>query len=175
MTRAQAILERVDPFWGKRGLARNAPTISREPQQSCEPGDRPELLHQDKTNKTAPLGRDRAAPSSLASIANRMTTTESPFLKTINDFCNKICHNRTHAPQHKAVLNHRVSKREQIVYRLYKSPSPYSDQRALTRASSSGDGRTVGGKRSPPHSGRQGFFHERVASISIRFQSPVPS
>src|SRR5262249_29942514 len=68
-----------------------------------------------------------------------------------------------------------LSEREQIVYRLYKSPSPYSDQRALTRASSSGDGRTVGGKRSPPHSGRREFFHERVASISIRFQSPVPS
>src|SRR6516162_1433390 len=72
-------------------------------------------------------------------------------------------------------LNHLVSEREQIVYRLYKSPSPYSDQRALTRASSSGAGRTVGGKRSPPHWGRRGFFHERVASISIRFQRPVPS
>src|SRR5215831_15696443 len=86
---------RVDPFWGKRGPTRNAPTISREPQQSCEPGDRPELPHQDETNKTALLGRDRAAPSSLASTANRMTTTESPFLKTINDFCNKICQKRT--------------------------------------------------------------------------------
>src|SRR5215831_13863607 len=86
-----------------------------------------------------------------------------------------LCQKRTHAPQHKVVLNHRVGEREQIVYRLYKSPSPYSDQRALTRASSSGDGRTVGGKRSSPHSGRRGFLHERVASISIRFQSPVPS
>src|SRR5262245_62476164 len=28
-------------------------------------------------------------------IANRMTTTESPFLKTINDFCNKIGTKRT--------------------------------------------------------------------------------
>src|SRR5262249_25121924 len=57
----------------------------------------------------------------------------------------------------------------------YRSPSPYSDQRTFTRASSSGDGRNVGGKRSPPHSGRRGFFHERVASINIRFQRPVPS
>jgi hypothetical protein len=31
-----------------------------------------------------------------------MTTTESPFLKSINDFCNKICQKRTHAPQKRA-------------------------------------------------------------------------
>src|SRR5262245_51784795 len=36
-----------------------------------------------------------AAPSSPASAANRITATESPFRQTINDFCNKICHNRT--------------------------------------------------------------------------------
>jgi hypothetical protein len=58
------------------------------------------------------------------------------------------------------LFDHLVSEREQIVYRLYKSPSPYSDQRALTRASSSGDGRTVGGKRSPPHSGRRGCVED---------------
>jgi hypothetical protein len=46
---------------------------------------------------------DRAAPSSLASTANRMTTTESPFLKTINDFCNKICHKQT---SHILILAH---------------------------------------------------------------------
>src|ERR1700750_2786056 len=78
------------PILGNRERARKAPTISRERQKSSEPGDRPDLPHQDETNKAAPLGRDRAVPSSLASIANRMTTTESPFLKSINDFCNKI-------------------------------------------------------------------------------------
>src|SRR5207249_5323373 len=57
----------------------------------------------------------------------------------------------------------------------HRSPSPYSDQRTRTRASSSGDGRTVGGKRSPPHCERRGSFQERVASINIRFQRPVPS
>src|SRR5262249_45018800 len=75
-----------------RGIPRCAFAAARESASGSEPGDRPELPHQDETNKTAPLGRDRAAPSSLASTANRMTTTESPFLKTINDFCNKICH-----------------------------------------------------------------------------------
>src|SRR5262249_46163208 len=75
-----------------RGIPRCAFAAARESASGSEPGDRPELPHQDETNKTAPLGRDRAAPSSLASTANRMATTESPFLKTINDFCNKICH-----------------------------------------------------------------------------------
>jgi hypothetical protein len=36
----------------------NEPTIGREPQQSCGPGDRAELLHQDEMNKTIALGPD---------------------------------------------------------------------------------------------------------------------
>src|SRR5256886_17320976 len=46
----------------------------------------------------------------------------------------------------------------------YRSPRPYSCQRSRTRASSSGAGRTVGGKRSLSHSGRLAIRHERVAS-----------
>jgi hypothetical protein len=33
-----------------------------------------------------------------------MTATESLFFGTINDFCNKICQNRTHAPQQKCIF-----------------------------------------------------------------------
>src|SRR6266511_4500224 len=86
---------RVDPFSGKRARDRNEPTTNREPQQSCEPGDRAELPHQAETNKAVALGRDGAAPSSLASTANRMTATESLFFGTINDFRNKIGTKRT--------------------------------------------------------------------------------
>jgi hypothetical protein len=52
-------------------------------------------LFKTKMNKTAALGRDSAAPSSPASAANRMTTTESLFAEGINDFCNKIGTKRT--------------------------------------------------------------------------------
>src|SRR6478672_950717 len=41
-------------------------------------------------NRTAALDRDRAAPSSPASTANRMTATESLLPEIINDFFNKI-------------------------------------------------------------------------------------
>src|SRR5207342_3499206 len=81
---------RADLFWSKRARARNEPKINREPQQSREPGDRAGLLHQDKMNRTAALDRDRAAPSSPASTANRMTATESLLPEIINDFFNKI-------------------------------------------------------------------------------------
>jgi len=50
-------------------------------------------------NRTAALDRDRAAPSSPASTANRMTATESLLPEIINDFFNKICHKQTHAVQ----------------------------------------------------------------------------
>jgi hypothetical protein len=49
-------------------------------------------------NRTAALDRDRAAPSSPASTANRMTATESLLPEIINDFFNKICQHRTRAP-----------------------------------------------------------------------------
>src|SRR3954452_14984308 len=41
-------------------------------------------------NRTPALDRDRAAPSSPASTANRMTATESLLPEIINDFFNKI-------------------------------------------------------------------------------------
>lgn len=36
------------------------------------------------------LASETAAPSSLASTANRLTATQSAFPETINDFCNEI-------------------------------------------------------------------------------------
>src|SRR5262245_57099007 len=69
----------------------------REPRLSCEPSDRREQPLQDKMNKTAASGRNSAAPSSPASAANRIRTTESLFAEAINEFCNKICQTRTHA------------------------------------------------------------------------------
>src|SRR3954453_18213046 len=78
----------------------------REPQRSCEPSDRREQPRQEKMNKTAALGRDSAAPSSPASAANRMTTTESLFAKGINDFCNKICQEPTFGlPRYSIILS----------------------------------------------------------------------
>src|SRR4051794_3107921 len=56
-------------------------------------------------NRTAALDRDRAAASSPASTANRMTATESLLPEIINDFFNKICHEETHAPQHTAAYS----------------------------------------------------------------------
>jgi hypothetical protein len=49
-------------------------------------------------NRTAALDRDRSAPSSPASTANRMTATESLFPEGINDFCNKIINKLTRRP-----------------------------------------------------------------------------
>src|SRR6266446_7233518 len=65
---------------------------------------------------------------------------------------------------------HPSPAREQIVYRFYKSPSPYSDQRTLTRASSSGDGRTMGGKALAAPLGPTGVL-PRAGRVD---QHPVP-
>jgi hypothetical protein len=46
-------------------------------------------------NKKAAFDRDRAAPSSPASAANRIRATESLLGKRSKDFCNKICHEQT--------------------------------------------------------------------------------
>jgi hypothetical protein len=51
-----------------------------------------------------------------------MRTTESLFAEGINDFCNKICHERTHAAQQTtcahALFDHLVGEREQSVRNL---------------------------------------------------------
>src|SRR5215831_2309352 len=73
----------------------HGPTTGRELQRPHEPSDRRESPLQDKTRKTADLGRDCAAPSSPDSAANRIRATESLFARTINDFCNKIGTKRT--------------------------------------------------------------------------------
>src|SRR5215467_11026738 len=84
---------------------RNAPNSDQEPQRSRGPDDRPTPPPRDEMNRKTAPGRDAAAPSSPDSAANRIRATESLFARTINDFCNKICHNRTQAPQQKSFDN----------------------------------------------------------------------
>src|SRR6266566_4551229 len=64
--------------------ARNAPNSDQEPQRSRGPDDRPAPPHRDEMNRTTAPGRDSAAPSSPAPVANRITATESPTKKACN-------------------------------------------------------------------------------------------
>src|SRR6266550_2844793 len=61
--------------------ARNAPNSDQEPQRSRGPDDRPAPPHRDEMNRKIAPGRDSAAPSSSAPVANRITATESPTKK----------------------------------------------------------------------------------------------
>src|ERR1700730_14793378 len=70
--------------------ARHAPTRGRERPQSLEPSDLVEPHPRGRMNKKAAFDRDRAAPSSPASAANRIRATESLLAKRSKDFCNKI-------------------------------------------------------------------------------------
>src|SRR5437016_9323224 len=63
---------------------RNAPNLDQEPQRSRGPDDRPAPPHRDKMNRRTAPGRDLAAPSSPAPVANRITATESPTKKACN-------------------------------------------------------------------------------------------
>src|SRR5215831_16768562 len=89
----------------------HGPTTGRELQRPHEPSDRRESPLQDKTRKTADLGRDCAAPSSPDSAANRIRATESLFARTINDFCNKICQKATFALQQIFLFDHLIGER----------------------------------------------------------------
>src|SRR5262249_28124587 len=62
---------------------RNAPNSNQEPRRSRAPDDRPTRLLETMNRKTAP-GRDSAAPSSPAPVANRITAMESPTKKACN-------------------------------------------------------------------------------------------
>src|SRR6266700_7706316 len=64
--------------------ARNAPNSDQEPQRSRGPDDRPAPPHRDEMNRKTAPGRDSAAPSSPAPVANRITATESPTKKACN-------------------------------------------------------------------------------------------
>src|SRR5262249_29215404 len=48
------------------------------------PDDRPTPPHRDEMNRKTAPGRDSAAPSSPAPVANRITATESPTKKACN-------------------------------------------------------------------------------------------
>src|SRR5262249_37764260 len=63
---------------------RNAPNSNQEPRRSRAPDDRPTPPPRDKMNRKTAPGRDSAAPSSPAPVANRITATESPTKKACN-------------------------------------------------------------------------------------------
>src|SRR6266481_1177853 len=63
---------------------RNAPNSDQEPQRSRGPDDRLTPPHRDKMNRKTAPGRDSAAPSSPAPVANRITATEPPTKKACN-------------------------------------------------------------------------------------------
>ncbi|MGC1357473.1 MAG: hypothetical protein WA851_17120, partial [Xanthobacteraceae bacterium] len=62
------------------------------------------------TNRKTRPDRDQVAPSSIASIANRVGETESLLTNYANDFCNKICQTLTlwrrlfHAKAHLSLI-----------------------------------------------------------------------
>src|SRR5712671_7892431 len=64
--------------------ARTAPNSDQEPQRSRGTEDRPAPPHRDEMNRKTAPGRDSAAPSSPAPVANRITATESPTKKACN-------------------------------------------------------------------------------------------
>src|SRR5262245_42352400 len=64
--------------------ARNAANSDQEPQRSRGPDDRPAPPHRDEMNRKTAPGRDAAARSSPAPVANRITATESPTKKACN-------------------------------------------------------------------------------------------
>src|SRR5215469_12679544 len=63
---------------------RKAPNSNQEPRRSRGPDDRPTPPPQDEMNRKTAPGRDSAAPSSPAPVANRITATESPTKKACN-------------------------------------------------------------------------------------------
>src|SRR5271166_6493830 len=65
---------------------RNAPNSDREPRRPRGPDDRLALPHRDEMNRKTVPGRESAAPSWSAPVANRITATESPTPTTFNRF-----------------------------------------------------------------------------------------
>src|SRR6187397_1299937 len=72
--------------------ARNAPNSDQEPQRSRGSDDRPAPPHRDEMNRKTAPGRDSAAPSSSAPVANRITATESPTKKACNELLQQNLH-----------------------------------------------------------------------------------
>src|SRR5271157_679599 len=65
---------------------RNAPNSDREPRRPRGPDDRLALPHRDEMNRKTVPGRESAAPSWSAPVANRITATESPTPPNFNRF-----------------------------------------------------------------------------------------
>src|SRR5215468_965773 len=64
--------------------AQHAPRSDRARRRSRAQGDRPVSPRRAETRRKAAPARASAAPSSLASAANRLRATESPFAKASN-------------------------------------------------------------------------------------------
>src|SRR6266700_4985714 len=63
---------------------RNAPNLDQEPQRSRGPDDHPAPPHRGEMNRKTVPGRESAAPSWPAPVANRITATESLTKKDCN-------------------------------------------------------------------------------------------
>src|SRR6266702_2765377 len=62
----------------------NAPNSDQEPRRPREPDDHSAPLHRDEMNRKTVPGRESAAPSWSAPVANRITATESLTKKDCN-------------------------------------------------------------------------------------------
>src|SRR6266581_6943866 len=62
----------------------NAPNSDQEPRRPREPDDHSAPLHRDEMNRKTVPGRESAAPSWPAPVANRITATESLTKKVCN-------------------------------------------------------------------------------------------
>src|SRR5216684_2098737 len=97
----------VDRAEDNKAPTRNAPNSDREPQRSRGPDDRLAPPHRGEMNRKTVPGRESAAPSSLAPVANRFTTTESLTKKT----CNRLLQqNRPEADVQEPTINVRLSE-----------------------------------------------------------------
>src|SRR5712691_4557619 len=74
----------ADRAENKKAPTRNAPNSDQEPQRSRGPDDRLAPPHRGETNRKTVPGRESAAPSWSAPVANRITATESLTKKDCN-------------------------------------------------------------------------------------------
>src|SRR5713101_9412855 len=71
----------VDRAEDNKAPTRNAPNSDREPQRSRGPDDRLAPPHRGEMNRKTVPGRESAAPSSLAPVANRFGITDQKNLQ----------------------------------------------------------------------------------------------
>src|SRR5437764_7802567 len=80
----------ADPRTNNEVQVRCGARIDREQYRSSAPNDLRELHHRAETGRKAALVRSSAVPSWLAPTKIRVSTMESRFAASLNDFCNKI-------------------------------------------------------------------------------------